>query len=121
MKLTKKEQLKRRHWRVRAKVHGTTERPRLCIRKSLKHFYAVLIDDSFESGSKTLACFTTASKENPGRHMANIPGAAALGAKVGAELKNRGINAIVFDRGGYRYHGCVKALADAMREAGVSL
>lgn len=119
MKLNKKENLRRRHWRVRRKVRGTAERPRVSVRKSLKHFYVVVIDDSPENGSRTLATFTTASKDTQGKHMANQAGGAALGKKVGEELKNRGITTIVFDRGGYRYHGCVKAIADAMREAGV--
>jgi large subunit ribosomal protein L18 len=125
MKLTKKEQLKRRHLRVRKKVSGTPERPRLFVRRSLKHLYAQVVDDSaltdgYKKGSsRTLAAYTTASKE--GKHSANIPCATALGKAIGADLLARGINTVVFDRGGYRYHGVVKALAEAVREAGITI
>lgn len=117
MKLTQKDRLTRRHLRVRRKVAGTAERPRLYVRKSLKHLYVQLIDDSPANGSRTLAIFTTHSKDNAGKHMCNIKHAGELGKRVGEELKNRGIEQIVFDRGGYRYHGAVKALADAVRQA----
>jgi large subunit ribosomal protein L18 len=119
MKLTKKERLKKRHYRVRRKVEGSMERPRLCIRKTLKHLYAQVIDDSSPGGSRTLATFTTASKDNRGKHMCNQKQAAELGKVVGGELKAQGIESIVFDRSGYRYHGCVKALADGVREQGI--
>lgn len=119
MKLQKTESLKRRHRRVRKKVSGTAERPRLFVRKTLKHLYAQIIDDSPEKGSVTLAVYTTASKANAGKHMSNIPQGTELGKTVGAELKARGIESIVFDRGGYRYHGVVKALAEGVREAGI--
>jgi len=121
MKLTKKERLDRRHNRVRKKVSGTNERPRLFVRKSLKHLYAQLVDDSVEGGAKTLATFTTASKANGGKHSANKAAAVELGKYVGAQLKERGITAVVFDRGGYRYHGVVKAIAEAVRETGVTI
>jgi large subunit ribosomal protein L18 len=119
MKLKKQESLNRRHMRVRKKVKGTSERPRMVIRKTLRHLYAQIVDDSPESGSLTLASFTTWSKENAGKHFSNVKGAKEFGQKVGQELKNRGITEIVFDRGGYRYHGCVQALAEAVREANI--
>lgn len=119
MKMTQKDRLKRRHYRVRSRVAGTAERPRLFVRKSLRHVYVQLIDDSADTGSVTLASFGTATKDSAGKHLANKAGAAALGKSVGEALAARGIKEIVFDRGGYRYHGVVQALADAVREAGV--
>ena len=119
MKLTKKQNLKKRHMRVRRKVTGTPERPRLCVRKTLKHLYAQVFDDTVAQGSRTIATYATASKDTAGKHMRNQAQAIELGKAIGADLKARGIENIVFDRGGYRYHGCVKALADAIREAGV--
>ena len=119
MKLTKKQQVNRRHLRVRRKVSGTAERPRLYVRKSLRHVYVQLVDDSPEIGSKTLLTMSTAAKEAVGKQMRNRQGASDLGRKVGQELKSRGIETIVFDRGGSRYHGVVKALAEAVREADI--
>lgn len=121
MKLTKQERIQRRHKRVRRKVAGTSERPRLYVRKSLKHLYAQLVDDSPEGGSRTIGIFTTATKANAGQHKANLANASELGKQVGNELKAKGINAVVFDRGGYRYHGVVKAVADSVRESGITI
>ncbi len=119
MNLTKKERIKKRHLRVRKKVSGTAERPRLCVRKTLKHLYATVIDDSGVAGSRTLGSYSTATKANSGKHMCNVACAAELGKAIGAELSAKSVKEIVFDRGGYRYHGCIKALADGVREAGV--
>lgn len=119
MQLTRTESLKRRHRRVRRKVSGTSERPRLFVRKTLKHLYVQIIDDSAEKGSATKAVYSTASKATAGKHMSNVASGAELGKTVGADLKARGIESIVFDRGGYRYHGIVKALAEGVREAGI--
>jgi len=121
MQLSRKDRLKKRHIRVRKKVAGTAERPRLYVRKSLKHLYAQVVDDSPEAGSKTLAIFTTATKDNNGKHSANVNAAVELGKIVGTELKARGITQVVFDRGGYRYHGVVKAIADSVRETGITI
>lgn len=120
MKLTKKEQLARRHRRVRRKVAGTAERPRLFVRKTLKHLYVQLVDDSIEKGSHTLAAYTT-SRGNGGKHSANVASATELGKAVGTDLKAKGIAAVVFDRGGYRYHGVVKAIAESVRETGITI
>lgn len=120
MKLTREERLARRHNRVRAKISGTPERPRLMIRRTLKNLYAQVYDDSVVGGSRTLVAVTTATKDNKGKHSANIPSAKALGAQAGEVLKQKGISSIVFDRGGYRYHGVVKAFAEAVREAGIN-
>ncbi len=119
MKLTRKEKLERRHLRVRKKVNGTAERPRLSVRKTLKHLYAQVVDDSPSGGARTIAIYATASRANAGKHMSNVSNGADLGKSIGADLKSRGIDKIVFDRGGYRYHGCVKAIADAIRETGI--
>lgn len=119
MQLSRKERLQRRHLRVRKKVSGTAERPRLMVRKSLKHLYLVLVDDSPETGSKTISTYTTATKANSGKHLANASGAVELAKLAAADLKARGITTVTFDRGGYSYHGIVKTLADTVRESGV--
>lgn len=119
MKKTKAQKINRRHLRVRRTVVGSTERPRLYVRKSNKHIYVQLLDDSDDKGSKTLYSSSTVSKETADKHMANAAQAAILGRRVGEELKAKGILKIVYDRGGYRYHGTVKALADGIREAGI--
>ncbi|CAN5378799.1 50S ribosomal protein L18 [soil metagenome] len=121
MKQTKKEQLARRHRRVRRKVAGTEQRPRVFVRKSLKHLYVQVVDDSPEKGSRTLAAYSTSAKSNAGKHSANVAGATELGKSVGNDLKAKGIASVVFDRGGYRYHGVVKAIAEAVRESGVTI
>ncbi|MBI5154961.1 50S ribosomal protein L18 [Candidatus Poribacteria bacterium] len=112
--------LARRHLRIRKTVSGTPERPRLMVRKTLKHLYAQVIDDSCEQGSRTLLLLSTNKRDGQkNKGCANIPSAKQLGLEVGAVLKERGITTVVFDRGGYRYHGCIKALADAVREVGI--
>lgn len=121
MQLTSKERLKRRHFRVRKKVSGTAARPRLYVRRSLKHIYVQIIDDSPEVGSKTLLTVTTWSKETAGKHFANANGAKALGGRVAEALKAHGLTTVVFDRGGYRYHGVVKTLAETVRESGITI
>lgn len=121
MKLSKKEQLARRHYRVRKKVSGTSERPRVMVRKTLKHLYLLVVDDTPEAGSRTIATYTTATKANAGKHMANAANAVTLAKAAAADLSSRGISAVVFDRGGYKYHGVVKTLAESIREAGVTI
>ena len=121
MQLSKKERLQRRHLRIRRKVSGTAERPRVMVRKTLKHLYLVVVDDTPEAGSRTIATYTTASKAAAGKHCANGTNAVELGKAAAADLKARGITAVTYDRGGYRYHGIVKTLADAIREAGVTI
>ncbi|MFH1738647.1 MAG: 50S ribosomal protein L18 [bacterium] len=108
----------RRHRRVRRKVRGTSVRPRLCVFRSAKHIYAQVIDDD---AGITRAAFSSMAKDFD-RAIAN--GANTQGAKiVGKELAKRalsvGISRVVFDRGGYIYHGRVKALAEAAREGGL--
>ena len=101
----------------RRRVSGTTERPRLAVFRSVKHIYAQVIDDST---SHTVASASSAEKSAPvGKTGGNVAGAKAIGALVATRAKEKGIKSVVFDRGGYQYHGRVKALADAAREAGL--
>lgn len=105
------------HKRIRRKVRGTAERPRLAIYRSLNHIYAQVIDD--ESG-RTIAAASTTEKELRGSTGGNIEAAGKIGQAVAQRTLAAGISNVVFDRGGYRYHGRVKALADAVRAAGLN-
>ena len=100
--------------RIRSKVSGTAERPRLAVKKSLKHIYVQLIDDA---SGRTLAAASSTEADAPG---ANAAAAKALGALIAKKAKDKGVTRVVFDRGGYLYHGNIKALADAAREGGLS-
>jgi large subunit ribosomal protein L18 len=102
------------HRRIRRRVKGTPERPRLAVFRSLKHIYAQVIDDR---QGRTLAA--ASSNEKNGVNGGNIAGAKAVGKAVAERAKEKGVKAVVFDRGGYLYHGRVKALAEAAREAGL--
>lgn len=115
-KMTKKQLRVRKHVRLRQKVSGTAERPRMSLYRSNKHIQIQFIDD--EAGV-TLASASTLEKEFEGT--ANVEGAAALGKIAGERAKSAGITTAVFDRGGYKYHGKVKAAADAARETGLKL
>ncbi len=101
--------------RIRSKVQGTPERPRLAVFRSLKHIYAQVIDDA--SGT-TLASASSSDKESSAKG-ANTAAAKAVGAMIAKKAKDKGIKQVVFDRGGYLYHGSIKALADAARENGL--
>ncbi|HYW26764.1 MAG TPA: 50S ribosomal protein L18 [Terriglobales bacterium] len=103
----------RRHRRVRVRVAGTGQRPRLSVFRSLHHVYAQLIDD--ETG-RTLASASTAQLKSSRK---DVGAAAAVGRSIAEKAKAAGVTAAVFDRGGFLYHGRVKALADAAREAGL--
>ena len=105
------------HTRIRRKVRGTSARPRLAIYRSLNHIYAQLIDD--EQG-QTLASASTTEKDLRGGTGGNIEAAERVGRAIAERAVAKGISSVVFDRGGYRYHGRVKALADAAREAGLN-
>mgnify|MGYP006279527579 FL=1 len=112
----------RRHMRIRTRVSGTTERPRLFVRKTLKHLYATVVDDSDPKGARTLLRVTTAKPgRDPKKAYRNVENAKQIGKEVGAALKEKGIDRVVFDRGGFRYHGCVKAIAEGVREAGITV
>lgn len=119
MKFLKKKELEqKRRWRVRNKISGTSERPRLSLCLSNKHIYAQCIDDK---AGKTLVALCSTSKELAGEKLLpNVAGTQALGAKFGEKLKAAGVTAVVFDRGSRRYHGCVKSFADAVRAAGIN-
>ncbi len=114
---TRKQRLHRRHFHIRKKVFGTEERPRLLVRKSLKHTEASLIDDLAGRTLFTLttkaASFATAEKETKTQQ------ASRLGRLVAEKAREKGIEKAVFDRGGHPYHGRVKALAESAREAGL--
>jgi large subunit ribosomal protein L18 len=103
----------RRHRRVRVKVAGTGQRPRLSVFRSLHHVYAQLIDD--DSG-RTLASASTAQLKSGKK---DVEAAAAVGRTIAERAKAAGVSSAVFDRGGFLYHGRVKALAEAAREAGL--
>ena len=102
------------HSRIRAKIQGTQERPRLNVYRSLNHIYAQVIDDV--QGATLVSASTVASKAKTG---GNVAAAKEVGKLVAERAKEKGIKKVVFDRGGYLYHGRIKALADAAREAGL--
>jgi len=102
------------HKRIRRRVSGTEERPRLAVFRSVKHIYAQVIDDS---NGRTIAAASSAEKN--AANGGNVAGAKSVGKAVAERAKDKGIKSVVFDRGGYLYHGRVKALADAAREAGL--
>ena len=105
------------HQRIRRKVRGTTERPRLTIYRSLNHIYAQVIDD--ERG-QTLVSASTTEKDLRGGTGGNLDAARRVGQTVAERALAAGIANVVFDRGGYVYHGRIKALTDAAREAGLN-
>ncbi len=108
----------RRHARVRAKVEGTTSRPRLCVFRSLNHIYAQVIDDSQKH---TLVSASTLDPEIKGGADGRVKTSKSelVGSLVARRAVGKGISQVVFDRGGYKYHGRVKALAEAARQAGL--
>ncbi|WP_394239244.1 50S ribosomal protein L18 [Niallia oryzisoli] len=107
---------KKRHARVRSKLSGTAARPRLNVYRSNKHIYAQLIDDV---NGVTLASASTLDKEVSVESASNSDAAVKIGELVAKRAVEKGITSVVFDRGGYLYHGRVKALADAARENGL--
>ncbi len=107
----------RRHRRVRGKISGTAARPRLDVFRSAKHIYAQIIDD--EQGV-TLVAASSMDKDFEG-FGGNVEAATAVGKKIAEKALEKGISEVVFDRGGFVYHGRVKALADGAREGGLKL
>src|SRR3954454_23470769 len=105
------------HKRIRRKVRGSTERPRLAVYRSINHIYAQVIDD--ERG-QTLVSASTTEKDLRGSTGGNIDAAQRIGRTIAERALAAGINSVVFDRGGYLYHGRVRALTDAAREAGLN-
>ncbi len=112
---TRREIRTRIHKRIRSRVSGTQERPRLAVFRSVNHIYAQVIDDG---QGHTLVAAASTEKDLRGKG-GNVEGAKLIGKAVAERAKEKGINKVVFDRGGYQYHGRVKALADAARQAGL--
>jgi len=105
------------HERIRKKLQGTAERPRLNVYRSLNHIYAQVIDDM--SGQTLVSASTAEGKKEDRRTGGNVAAAKSVGKTIAERAKAKGVTKVVFDRGGYIYHGRVKALADAAREAGL--
>jgi large subunit ribosomal protein L18 len=117
-KLSRNAHRQRVHRRVRVRVEGTTERPRLSVYRSIGHIYAQVIDDRT---GRTLAAASSIDKETRKDLKAggNVAAAKAIGKKIAERARAAGIELVVFDRGGYKYHGRIAALAEAAREAGL--
>jgi large subunit ribosomal protein L18 len=115
MRGSRRDARQRRHTRVRKRVRGTSERPRLAVYRSNRYIYAQVIDDV---NGVTLA---SASSQEPDMRSSTltVDTASKVGALIGSRAKDAGVGSVVFDRGGYKFHGRVKALADAAREAGL--
>jgi large subunit ribosomal protein L18 len=111
---TKSDARQRIHLRIRKTVVGTEFRPRLAVFRSAKHIYAQAIDDA---AGRTLASASTCEKDTG--YGGNIQGAAEVGKLIAERCRSKDIETVVFDRGGFKYHGRIKALADAAREAGL--
>jgi large subunit ribosomal protein L18 len=113
LRITRREN---RKGRVKGAIRGSTERPRLSVFRSGKHIYAQVIDDTT---GKTLAAASSVTKGSTLKHGGNVSAAKAIGAAIAEKAKSAGVTQVAFDRNGYRYHGRVKALADAAREGGL--
>ena len=123
MSLNHRERRKKRHARIRKRIFGTAEKPRICIFRSERHLYAQAVDDyqgkTLFSFSTTHEKFRKAVSKNGAVKNGTVEAAKKLGEIFGPELLAKGVQKIVFDRGGYRYHGRVKALAEALRQSGI--
>jgi large subunit ribosomal protein L18 len=118
MSLTKSEHRDRRHRRVRKKVTGTAERPRLAVFRSSKHIYVQAIDDL---AGRTIVSASTMETDLRANATATVEAAKKVGTLIGERAQAAGITTVVFDRGGFKYHGRVAAVADGAREAGLTL
>jgi large subunit ribosomal protein L18 len=118
MSTTKRDARDRRHRRVRKKVRGTPERPRLAVFRSSRHIYAQVIDDV---NGHTVAAASTAEGELRTGATATVDAAKAVGKLVGERAKAAGVDAVVFDRGGFKFHGRVAGVADGARESGLKV
>ena len=114
-KIEKKEIRRRIHSRIRRKLAGNTERPRLAVFRSVAHIYAQVIDDTEGKTLVSASSVDKGARTNGG----NVAAAKAIGKLVAERAKEKGITRVVFDRGGFAYHGRIKALADAARAAGL--
>jgi large subunit ribosomal protein L18 len=117
---TREEGRAGRHRRIRQVVRGTAGRPRLVVFRSLKHIYAQLVDDEHVATLITVGSLTKELRGSEKKTGGNIAAAKAVGELVARRAKDKGIERVVFDRAGYKYHGRVKALADAARAAGLA-
>ena len=118
IKKTSKKELRRgRHARIRLKMSGTAETPRLCVYRSLNHTYAQLIDD--EKGVTLVAASTLDKDMADLGSSSNIDAAKRVGGSIARKAQEKGITTVVFDRNGRKYHGCISALADTARENGL--
>jgi large subunit ribosomal protein L18 len=117
---TREEGRAGRHRRIRQVVRGTAGRPRLVVFRSLKHIYAQLVDDEHGATLITVGSLTKELRGSEKKTGGNIAAAKAVGELVARRAKDKGIERVVFDRAGYKYHGRVKALADAARAAGLA-
>src|SRR5947209_1679888 len=116
-RLSKNASRRHVHERIRKKMQGTAERPRLNVYRSLNHIYVQLIDDL--NGQTLVSASTAEGKKEERRSGGNVASAKVVGKTIAERAKAKGVSKVVFDRGGYIYHGRVKALADAAREAGL--
>ena len=116
-KLGKNEKRGYVHTRIRKKLQGTAERPRLNVYRSLNHIYVQVIDDL--NGQTVVSASSAEGKKEERRTGGNVAAAKTVGKTIAERAKAKGVKKVVFDRGGYIYHGRVKALADAAREAGL--
>jgi large subunit ribosomal protein L18 len=117
MRLKTREQFRQRvKYRIRRKIYGTAERPRLCVYRSLKHIYAQVVDDA---AGRTLVSASSLEKDFPSKQGYNKQAATELGKLIARRSIDKGIEKVIFDRNGFRYHGRVKNLADAAREGGL--
>ena len=116
-RITKNEKRGHVHDRIRKKMQGTAERPRLNVYRSLNHIYVQVVDDLH--GQTLVSASTAEGKKEDRRTGGNVASAKAIGKAIAERAKAKGVTQVVFDRGGYIYHGRVKALADAAREAGL--
>ncbi len=118
-KLTRRQRLRRRHFHLRKRLFGTDDKPRLLVRRSLKHIEASLINDL--TGETLLTLTTKSGSFSAVKKESKCEQASRLGKLLAARAKEKGIETAVFDRGGHAYHGRVKALAENAREAGLRL
>ena len=112
-----KDSLKRRHLHIRKRIAGTTERPRLCVRRSNQHIFAQIVDDSRQRVLTGASSLSSAVREK--KDLKRMAVSAEVGRLIAAQAKKLGIEQVVFDRSGYRYHGRVKAVAEGAREGGL--
>jgi large subunit ribosomal protein L18 len=117
--MSKAQARRERHVRLRKKISGTQERPRLLVRRSLHHLYATIVDDT---RGHTIVAASTREKSlgAEANSKTNLAAAKAVGSAIAEKARAAGVAQVVFDRGGYKYHGRVRALADAAREAGLN-